>query len=186
MTRTLLLWIGLWTISSSQLVAQENSEQGSTTRRKSDWRLAPKLSSVQGEYVTAIFSGSFGGSVDVDFFRDVASQQMGAGLRVGLERIGRGGFGGEQAGSPYWQYDVLLRTSLLSTQRYFRIDLYLGGTYHDPTAGFGVMSRQVMLKGGIDIRLRLSTYPVGLMLKFEKSKAIDNGGLGLYFGFDGF
>jgi hypothetical protein len=151
-----------------------------------DWKFSPGFRGIQGELVWVLFSHSYGGSIDIDLLRDASTNKAGIGIRLGIENIEKGDFGGKVTGSPFLHYNVLARVTFPMGDLW-RVDFYGGATRHIPAVSdlpqiYSSLFPTTVFKIGMDIRWRLGGELFGVLLKGNYTREIGSGGIGLYAG----
>lgn len=119
--------------------------------------------------------------MDIDFVQFRVGRRSSLGIRVGVERFSTGGSGGQTGGSPYLDYNLLLRSTLPGEA--FRFDAYVGYTQHTsdhpqfyPAKG--------LVKYGAEARWKVAPGVFGVLLKANGTNSAGIVGIGLYFGWD--
>lgn len=92
----------------------------------------------------------------------------------------RGGPGGRTGGSPFLDYNFLVRSTIADEM--LRFDVFLGFAYH--TSMKKNNASKGLLKYGGELRWKVAPGVFGLLLKFNRTKSTGTGGIGLYFGWD--
>lgn len=100
---------------------------------------------IDGEYL--LFSAGISGSVDVDVIHFRSRLRSALGIRFGIDHYSTGSPGGSTSGSPFTDYNVLLRHS--ASGRIIRLDFYGGYSYHVLYPNHGSPT----WKAGLDIRV---------------------------------
>jgi hypothetical protein len=128
-----------------------------------------------------LFTAAYGGSVDIDFLSFTTGRQSSIGTRVGIERTISGGPGGHTGGSPYLDYNMLLRATLPGES--LRLDLLLG--YAIETSEVPQYeSPKSVIKGGAELRWKIVPNLFGLLLKANGTPSKGTVGIGAYLGWD--
>lgn len=172
---TLLLLVGL---SLYQTAAA--SEVDSTTSTPTV-EFSPSLRGTQVDGTIFLFMLAYSGSVDIDFLRFTTRRESTLGIRVGAERFETGGVSGSTGGSPYLDYNVLLRTTL--SGKFLRFDAYLGFAHHTSYYPQYYPSEN-LVKYGAELRWKIAPGVFGLLAKANGTKSAGVIGVGLYLGWD--
>ncbi len=141
----------------------------------------PSLRSVQVDGTIFFFTAAYSGSVDVDFLQFKAGRRSSLGLRAGIEYFETGGVGGRTGGSPYLDYNVLLRSTLSGES--LRFDAFLGYTRHTSDLPQYYPAKN-LVKYGIELRWKIAPGVFGLLAKVNGTKSAATVGIGLYLGWD--
>jgi hypothetical protein len=169
MQRIILVFIFL-TCFCTSVFSQEKVEL-------SDFEFNPQFRSVQLDGSLGIWSKKAGGAVDYDIFsnRNKKYSWMSVGFRLGTDVIWLSKLSGDY--SPVTQVDGYIRTSIEG--EILRIDAYGGTAYQFISKESTKAKNQMVLKGGLDLKLKLSNY-AGLLLNFGLSTGESYFGVGIY------
>lgn len=159
----------------------EISTAGERDSTQTAIEFAPGLRSVQLDGTVFLFNYAYSGSVDIDLLQFKTGRRSSIGIRAGVERFSTGGPGGQTGGSPYLDYNALLRSTL--TGEAFRFDAFVGYAQHTsdhpqfyPAKG--------LVKYGAELRWKIAPGVFGLLLKANGTSSDGIVGIGLYFGWD--
>ena len=141
----------------------------------------PYLRGVQVDGAIFFFSVAYSGSVDVDFLQFKEGRRSTLGIRAGVERFETGGPSGRTGGSPYLDYNVLLRSTLSGES--LRFDALLGYVRHTSDFPQYYPARD-LVKYGIEVRWKIAPGVFGLLAKANGTKSAGTVGIGLYCGWD--
>jgi hypothetical protein len=144
--------------------------------------LGVRLRSLQIDGSWLLFTASYGGSVDLDFFSFTKGRKSALGTRLGVERTLSGGPGsGHTGGSPYLDYNMLLRVTLPGES--LRFDFLLG--YSIETSEVPrYESPKGLVKVGGELRWKIAPGVFGLLVKANGTTSKGTAGIGLYLGWD--
>lgn len=176
-------WLNfMFTILSYLLLSSLGLAQDrDTSSVETSIEFAPGLKSIQGDGTVFFFSVSYSGSVDLDFLRLGTTRHPSIGVRAGVEGFHTGGPGGSIGGSPYLDYNGLLRFTLEGTS--LRLDGFVGYAYH--TSSFPQFYRsEGLVKYGAELRWKIAPHVFGMLIKANGTKSAGIFGVGFYFGWD--
>jgi len=139
------------------------------------------LRGVQIDGSWLLFTAAYGGSIDLDFLSFMTGRRSSLGTRVGVEGIVTGGTGGHTGGSPYLDYNMLLRATLPGES--LRLDVLLGYSIETSDTPFYEPSRG-LIKAGAELRWKIVPNVFGLLLKGNGTNSKGTVGIGLYLGYD--
>jgi hypothetical protein len=137
--------------------------------------------SVQADAIIFIFMSGVSGSCDVDILHRIAGGNSSLGLRAGLEQYQSGGAGGSTSGSPFVDYNLLLRSTVYGN--YFRWDMYVGYMYHT-TVNDRIYPSNSLIKYGIEFKWMFVPKICGLLFKASGGKNTGVLGFGFTLGFE--
>jgi hypothetical protein len=155
------------------------ASEADSTAPVSTVQFRPGLRSIQVDATIFLFTAAYSGSVDIDFLQ--TGRQSALGIRTGVERFVTGGPGGPSGGSPYLDYNVLVRSTLSGES--LRFDAFLGCAYHtsDLSQYYPSMG---LVKYGAEFRWKIAPGVFGLLAKANGTKSAGTVGVGLYLGWD--
>ena len=150
----------------------------------------PRFRSIQLDYATIYFISTASLSIDIDLMQLRMSKNMTfLGFRAGIERIQAFDFDGEIDGSPFLDYNLLVRLSTAGTES--RIDVYAGyayrtslreNPYYRPFVSAG------SFKFGFDGKWMMIDKVFGLVLKLNIVRGghenVGSGGIGFVLAWD--
>lgn len=140
----------------------------------------PQFRSIQLDASTFIlFINKVGIALDYDLFspRKKDKEWQSLGLRFGADRIWRGTPGGPVSGSPFTHLNAYGRLSVEG--KVARVDIYGGGAYQFVTGTYSDAGEKLYLKGGADLKIKL-TPNLGLLANVGLNSGASYLGLGLY------
>jgi hypothetical protein len=142
-----------------------------------DFEFNPGFRSVQLDGSFGIWSKKVGGAIDYDIFSNRNKKQswLSVGFRAGADVIWLSEISGDY--SPVTHINGYARTSIEG--EIIRLDLYGGGAYQFISKESTKAKNQMVLKGGLDFKVKLSPYS-GLLLNFGLSTGESYFGLGVY------
>jgi len=129
----------------------------------------PQLRSVLFDAEWALFMGGISGSVDIDLIRLPSSLHSSFGVRFGVDRYFSGSVGGATAGSPFTDYNILVRHT--ASGSLLRLDIYLGYSYHTTSYPTYVPSKGGA-KFGVEIRWKLVEHIFSLLAKLSRPAGV--------------
>jgi hypothetical protein len=135
-----------------------------------------RLRSILLDFESLLFIGGVSGSVDVDFVRLASSNFSTLGVRFAVDRYAYGGPGGSAEGSPFTDFNILLRHT--ASGSVLRFDVYFGYCYYTNSTRSS-LPPSGGLKFGVEIRVKFLPHIMSLLAKFSKPL-----GVGLSFGWD--
>lgn len=157
------------------------SSEADSTLPISTVEFRPSLRGIQADGTIFLFTLAYSGSVDIDFLRHTTGRYSSLGIRVGVEHFETGGPGGRTGGSPYIDYNLLLRSTLAGEK--LRFDAFLGYAYH--TSGLPQFYPSTgLVKYGAEFRWKIAPGIFGLLLKANGTKSAEVFGVGFYLGWD--
>jgi len=130
--------------------------------------LNPNFAGVQLDFTTILFISEYGGQLDYRFHN--------IGVRLGVEHYYSVSLGGQTLGSPFTNYNFLLRHSLRG--KIFWFDLVGGLTYYKTSASNYYPDR-VMLRAGFELSYHFIHNIVGIILKSSTSFKESTGFIGI-------
>jgi len=142
-----------------------------------DFEFNPGFRSVQLDGSIGIWSTKIGGAIDYDLFSNINKKQswLSVGFRSGADVIWLSELLGDY--SPITYINGYARTSIEG--EIIRIDLYGGGAYQFISKESTKAKNQMVLKGGLDLKAKLTPY-AGLLLNLGLSTGESYFGLGIY------
>ena len=142
-----------------------------------DFEFNPKFRSVQLDGSIGIWSKKIGGAIDYDLFsnRNKKNSWLSVGFRAGADVIMLSETSGDY--SPVTHINGYARTSIEG--EIIRLDLYGGGAYQFISKESTKAKNQMVLKGGLDLKFKISPY-AGLLLNLGLSTGESYFGLGIY------
>jgi hypothetical protein len=165
---------------------QLSMSQIDTVSRDASTNVPPRFRGIQGDFVTLVFSRGVTLSGDLDLFSFGAPNRKAFfGLRGGLEYIAHGNPGGSEYGSPYFDYNLLVRATF--KRRHARAELYSGYSYRTSLNG-GTYPSAGQFKFGVELKWMFVDDMFGLILKLCGARGapghIGSSGLGIVFNMD--
>ena len=126
-----------------------------------------------------MFISKIGGAIDFDIFssKNKTKTWQALGFRFGVDRIWKSTVSGPESGSPFTNVNGYARLSIEG--RTARFDVYAGGAYQFLTYPETSMKEQVYLKGGAEIKYKL-TPNFGLITNGSLCKYSSYLGIGVY------
>ena len=145
-----------------------------------DFEFNPEVRSVQLDGSFGIWSIKVGGAFDYDLFsnRNKRYSWFSLGTRLAADVILLSEFYGNY--SPVIHYNTYARASIEGET--IRLDLYGGGAYQTISKESTKAKNQFILKGGLDLKVKLSTF-TGLLLNIGLSTGVSYFGIGTYLSF---
>lgn len=143
-----------------------------------------KPGSVQLDFSTLSIKGAICGSFDFNILRIGLNkkEEFYAGGRGGIEHYWSGTDDSPGIGSPYTDINLAIFGKM--EKRLFRIDIYAGGAYHNNTSTYlQKIKSKLMLKGGVDLRIKIYRNIVGLVMRGWYSTEKVHYGLGVFLGY---
>lgn len=143
--------------------------------------LNPKFFGVQIDFNTLLLIYEYGGHLDYDIFSD-PNDFYNIGIRLGLEHYYTSSFGGETFGSPFTNYNLVLRNSLRGKILWF--DMVGGLTYYKTSAS-DYYPDEILLRAGFELSYRFMNNFFGILIKGSTSFKERTGfiGIGLSIGY---
>lgn len=171
MIKYISLIVYLAFISLPVLSQNNSSSSGLTTD--------PQFRSIQADGISIIFISKIGASVDFDFFssKNKSETWQAIGVRMGVDKIWKSTVSGPVSGSPFTHINGYARLSIEGSSA--RFDVYAGGTFQFLRYPDTEMKEQVYLKGGADIKYKL-TPNFGLIASGSLCKYSSYLGIGVY------
>lgn len=157
---------------SSPILAQNSKNSSGLTTD-------PQFRSIQADGISLVYITKIGASVDFDFFSSANKLKtwQAIGIRIGVDRIWKSTAAEPVSGSPFTHINGYARLSVEGSSA--RFDAYAGGTYQFFTYPDTEMKEQVHLKGGVDIKYKL-TPNFGLIVSGSLCKYSSYLGIGVY------
>jgi hypothetical protein len=145
-----------------------------------DFEFNPQFRSVQLDGSFGIWSKKIGGAFDYDLFSNKNKKQswLSLGLRTGVDVIWLSEILGNY--SPVKHINIYARSSIEG--EIIRLDAYGGGAYQFISKESTKAKNELVFKGGLDFKVKLSPY-TGLLLNFGLSTGESYFGLGIYLSF---
>lgn len=143
--------------------------------------LNPIFFGVQFDITTILFIYQYGGQLDYDLF-SATNKFHNIGIRLSIEHYHSVSIGGTTLGSPFTNYNLLLRHSLRGNVFWF--DLVGGLTYYNTSAS-KYYPDEVLLRAGFELSYHLFHNIIGIILKGSTPFKERTGfiGLGISIGF---
>jgi hypothetical protein len=138
--------------------------------------VGPQLRSVLLDVYWVLFIGGISAEVDIDFLQFRTQPLSTLGVRLGLDHYASGGPGGPTGGSPFTDYDLLLRHTVSGSL--VRFDLCVGYCYYTTSSPKYYPAKDGW-KFGVEIRFKVIEHFLSALGKFSRS-----GGIGGSIGWD--
>jgi hypothetical protein len=180
LTRTIII-LGLLISVSSQKLSASGSDSKDTLQNDPRNKVELQFRSLQVDAIVFVFMSGVAGSFDIDILRRIAGGKSSLGLRGGVEQYQSGGPGGATSGSPFIDYNLLLRSTVEGN--YFRWDMYVGYMYHT-TVDDRIYPSSSLLKYGIEFKWMFVPKICGLLAKASGGRNTGVLGIGFTLGIE--